>query len=77
MVDSESSARIIDQFVDNMDTNYFINSNPRNTGRLLYNPKDMLKLYIYGMENGIISSGKLERECKRNIYQNNRISNSK
>ena len=36
-------------------------------GRPPINPKDLLKLYIYGMDNGIQSSRKLDRECKRNI----------
>ena len=32
-----------------------------------YNPKDLLKLYIYGYFNGIRTSRKLEKECHRNI----------
>lgn len=67
MVSKDNSARLIDTIVDNMDTSYFVNARTKNTGRPPYNPKDMLKLYIYGMENGIMSSRKLERECKRNI----------
>lgn len=67
MVSKDNSARLIDAIVDNMDTSYFVNSKTKSTGRPPYNPKDMLRLYIYGMENGITSSRKLERECRRNI----------
>lgn len=67
LVSRDSFARIIDDFVDNMDTSYFEKSQLNQTGRPPYNPKDMLKLYIYGIENGISSSRKLERECSRNI----------
>ena len=67
LVSRDSFARIIDDFVDNMDTSYFEKSQLNHTGRPPYNPKDMLKLYIYGIENEISSSRKLERECSRNI----------
>lgn len=66
LVEADSPARQIERFVEGMDTTYFERSEVKRTGRPPYNPKDMLKLYIYGMDNGIISSRKLERECKRN-----------
>ena len=61
--------RIIDAFVNSLDIKAleFKNSVLNTAGRPPYDPKDMLKLYIYGMENGITSSRKLERECCRNI----------
>lgn len=67
MVAETSPARQIDAFVDESDTSYFSKATAKSTGCPPYNPKDMLKLYLYGMENGIISSRKLEREAKRNI----------
>jgi transposase len=67
MVETDSPARQIDMIVDKMDTSYFEKAAPKETGRPPFNPKDMLKLYIYGMDNGIVSSRKLERETKRNI----------
>jgi transposase len=67
MVAADSSARQIDKFVDASDTTYFEKAKIKDTGRPPYDPKDMLKLYLYGMENGILSSRKLERECTRNI----------
>ena len=67
LVGEDSAARQIDKLIDESDTSYFERAKVKQTGRPPYNPKDMLKLYIYGMENGIVSSRKLERECKRNI----------
>jgi transposase len=67
MVDKDSFARVVDEFVGNMDTSYFCRAEIKDTGRPPYDPKDLLKLYIYGMENGIVSSRKLERESRRNI----------
>lgn len=37
------------------------------TGRPPYDPRDLLKLYIYGYLNRIRSSRKLEQECQRNV----------
>jgi len=67
LVEADSAVRQIDEIVNLTDTSYFEKSEVKHTGRPPYNPKDMLKLYIYGMDNGIVSSRKLERECKRNI----------
>jgi len=66
-VDQDSPARQIDKFVNEMNTSYFEKSTAKATGRPPYDPKDMLKLYLYGIENSVFSSRKLERECKRNI----------
>lgn len=65
---SDNPARVIDVFVDNLDLislNFIISNNT--TGRPAYNPKDLLKLYIYGYFNRIRSSRKLEIETQRNI----------
>lgn len=37
------------------------------TGRPPYDPRDLLKLYVYGYFNEVRSSRKLERECRRNV----------
>jgi transposase len=37
------------------------------TGRKAYRPCDMLRLYVYAYFNGVSSSRKIERECRRNI----------
>ncbi|MCL6473182.1 MAG: transposase [Firmicutes bacterium] len=39
----------------------------KETGRPPYDPKDMLKLYIYGYLNRIRSSRRLEKETQRNV----------
>jgi transposase len=67
MIDDNNVVRVIDAFVEMLDISNFSYSNPKSTGRPPYNPKDMLKLYVYGYFNGIRTSRKLEKECKRNI----------
>jgi len=69
LIDPESIVRLIDRFVEVNDLNKlgFSNTVPAQTGRPSYNPVAMTKLYLYGYENGIRSSRKLETETKRNI----------
>ncbi|MEA4889732.1 MAG: transposase [Clostridiaceae bacterium] len=69
MVDEENPIRIIDAFVDglNLETLSFTRSKPAETGRPAYDPRDLLKLYIYGYFNKVRSSRKLMKECQRNI----------
>src|SRR6185369_7152839 len=40
---------------------------PADTGRPGYDPRDLLKLYLYGYLNQIRSSRRLEAECRRNV----------
>ena len=40
---------------------------PAATGRPPYDPRDLLKLYLYGHLNEVRSSRRLERECSRNV----------
>lgn len=65
----DNPVRVIDAFVDGLDmeTLGFNRSEPAETGRPAYDPRDLLKLYIYGYFNKIRSSRKLRRECSRNI----------
>jgi transposase len=37
------------------------------TGRPPYDPRDLLKLYLYGYLNEVRSSRRLERECSRDV----------
>jgi len=69
MVDEESIVRTIDKFIDMCDLNKlgFTRTRPAATGRPSYPPGPLVKLYVYGYENGIRSSRKLERECNRNL----------
>jgi len=45
----------------------FERAKPASTGRPGYDPRDLLKLYIYGYLNEVRSSRRLERECRRNL----------
>jgi transposase len=45
----------------------FVRSEPAETGRPGYDPRDLLKLYLYGYMNQLRSSRRLEAECARNV----------
>jgi transposase len=68
-VDKENPVRFIDAFIDslNLQKLSFTHSIPNELGRPSYDPKDLLKLYIYGYLNQVRTSRKLEHECHRNI----------
>ena len=68
-ISEENPIRVIDAFVDSLDLNLagFIRTIPKETGRPPYDPRDLLKLYVYGYFNKIRSSRKLNTECTRNI----------
>jgi transposase len=69
MVDEKSIARVIDKFVDTCDLEKlgFVGIQPSEMGRPPYNPAQMTKLYLYGYENTVRSSRKLELETYRNV----------
>ncbi len=67
LVADDSDARIIDKFVDGLNLGQFDIKEAAIEGRPLYDPKGMLKLYIYGYKNQIRSSRKLAKNCKVNI----------
>lgn len=71
MISEDNPVRVLEAFVDSLDLKElnFKNANRDKTvaGRPSYNPKDLLKLYLYGYFNGIRSSRKLAKECERNI----------
>ena len=69
-VEKDSPVRVIDRLVDRLDMvalGFNHTSDYEKGGRPPYDPKDMMKLYIYGYFNSIRTSRKLERECLRNI----------
>ena len=68
-VASDAPVRVIDAFVDGLDVGGlgFGRSVPAATGRPPYDPRDLLKLYVYGYLNEVRSSRRLERECSRNV----------
>ena len=63
-IGEDNSVRVIDAFVNSLDMEAlgFRRSQPEETGRPPYDPRDMLKLYIYGYFNKIRSSRKLMQE---------------
>lgn len=67
LVDKESICRIIDAFVESLDMKELGVEAVSAEGRPAYNPKSMLKLYIYGSRHGIRSSRKLAQSCRVNI----------
>src|ERR1700743_3407967 len=60
---------MIDAFVDGLAMSHlgFERAEAADTGRPGYNPRDLLKLYLYGYLNQIRSSRRLEAECQRNV----------
>lgn len=64
-----SLTRVIDRFIGVLDVGAlgFARSVPAPTGRPPYDPRDLLKLYVWGYLNEVRSSRKLERECGRNV----------
>lgn len=68
-VEDGAPVRVIDAFIDSLDFVGlgFERALPASTGRPGYDPRDLLKLYIYGYLNELRSSRRLERECRRNV----------
>lgn len=68
-ISKENPVRFIDTFVDKVDAVGvgFKHAQVAVTGTPPYDPKDLLKLYIYGYLNRIRTSRLLERETKRNV----------
>lgn len=69
LIEKENPVRFIEAFVEKLELTqlHFTVKEIQNEGRPGFNPKLFLKLYFYGYLNGIRSSRKLEKECKRNI----------
>jgi transposase len=68
-VPADHVCRVIDAFVEMlvMSELGFERAKAAETGRPGYDPRDLLKLYLYGYLNQIRSSRRLEAECRRNI----------
>jgi len=68
-VGENNPVRVIDAFVNNLDmeTLGFKKARVKETGRPPYDPRNLLKIYIYGYFNKIRSSRKLMQECTRNV----------
>jgi len=55
MVSQDNPVRVIDSFVDSLDMHKlgFVKAQSAGTGRPAYDPRDLLKLYLYGYFNKI------------------------
>jgi len=68
-VAANNPVRVIEAYVEslNIAEMKFSKCEPNSTGRPMYDPKDVLKLYLYGYMNRVRSSRNLETETKRNL----------
>jgi transposase len=68
-VPADHVCRVIEAFVDKLDMGGlgFQRAEPADTGRPGYDPRDLLKLYLYGYLHQVRSSRRLEAECRRNV----------
>jgi transposase len=67
-ITDNNPVRIIEAFVNSLNLKELgFMSKDVNTGRPGYNPADMLKLFLYGYMNRVVSSRRLETEVARNI----------
>jgi len=68
-IGEDNAVRFIDAYVDGLllEELGFKQTAPKETGRPPYDPRDLLKLYIYGYLNRVRTSRMLERECGRNV----------
>jgi transposase len=69
LIPPDHLCRVIDAFVDGlaMGSLGFERAEAAETGRPGYDPRDLLKLYLYGYLHTIRSSRRLESECRRNV----------
>jgi transposase len=68
-ITDNNSVRVIEAYINSLDLAALgcSRQQPNTTGRPMYDPKDLLKLYLYGYMNRIRSSRRLETESKRNV----------
>ena len=69
VVPADHVCRVIDAFVESLAMSELglERSEAAETGRPGYDPRDLLKLYLYGYLHTIRSSRRLEAECRRNV----------
>jgi transposase len=69
LIPGDHVCRVIEAFVERlrMAELGFVRSEPAETGRPGYDPRDLLKLYLYGYLQQVRSSRRLEAECQRNV----------
>src|SRR5215831_6078514 len=69
LIPADHMCRVIEAFVERLRIAElgFERAEPSETGRPGYDPRDLLKLYLYGYLQQVRSSRRLENECRRNV----------
>jgi transposase len=69
LIPADHVCRVIEAFVGRLKMGDlgFVRAEPAETGRPGYDPRDLLKLYLYGYLHQVRSSRRLEAECQRNV----------
>ena len=69
LIPNNHMCRVIEAFVGRLEMAKlgFVRAEPAETGRPGYDPRDLLKLYLYGYLQQVRSSRRLESECQRNV----------
>lgn len=69
LIPADHMCRVVDAFVGRLDMQAlgFVRASAAETGRPGYDPRDLLKLYLYGYLQQVRSSRRLEAECRRNV----------
>jgi transposase len=69
LIPADHVCRVIEAFVARLKMGDlgFVRAAPAETGRPGYDPRDLLKLYVYGYLHQVRSSRRLEAECQRNV----------
>lgn len=69
LIPADHVCRVIEAYVDRLKVGElgFERAQPEATGRPGYDPRELLKLYLYGYMNQLRSSRRLEAECQRNV----------
>src|SRR6201998_4231711 len=69
LIPADHMCRVIESCVGRLDMTEldFVRAEPADTGRPGYDPRDLLKLYLYGYLQQVRSSRRLQAECQRNV----------
>jgi len=69
LIPDDHFCRVLEAFVGRLDFRAlgFERAEAAETGRPGYDPRDLLKLYLYGYLQQVRSSRRLESECRRNV----------
>lgn len=68
-IDENNLVRAVAAFIDYVDFSElgFVRAEAAETGRPGYDPRTMLGIYLWGHLNGMRTTRRLERECRRNV----------